>query len=178
MIRTSAAEGILEQQLNSLKEQVRQLDAEIKREINSNGDFRRMTELTTSVPGVGMMLSAQLLVLLQGLCRKLHHKELASYLGICLHEHQSGSSVYRNPRSRQSGTSTIRRLLFLAAMTLRRYDQHFQRYFEDKKAQNKPSRLILNNIANKILKILCAVINSGKKFDPAHISQRPMPKFA
>ena len=177
MIRTSAAEGILEQQLNSLKEQVRQLDAEIKREIDSNDNFRRMTELATSVPGVGMMLSAQLLVLSQGLRRKLYHKELASYLGMCPHEHQSGSSVYRNPRSRQSCPSTIRRLLFLAAMTLRRYDQHFQRYFQDKKAQHKPGRLILNNIANKLLKILCAVINSSKKFDAGHISQRPTPKI-
>jgi hypothetical protein len=101
------------------------LDAEIKVEIQSNDDFRRMTELATSVPGVGMMLSAQLLVLSQGLRRKLH----------------------------------------------------LQRYFEDKKAQNKLGRLILNNIANKLLKILCAVINSGKKFDAAHISQRPTPKI-
>jgi hypothetical protein len=47
-----------------------------------------------------------------------------------------------------------------------------------KKAVGKEGTLILNNIANKLLKIVCAVINSGKKFDGKYISLPPKPKFA
>jgi transposase len=61
-------------------------------------------------------------------------------------------------------------------MSARRHQQRFGQYYERKKAEHKAGYLILNNIANKILKVLCAVINSKQKYQENHTSLRPAKK--
>ena len=59
------------------------------------------------------------------------------------------------------GPAKLRKLLYLAALSVRTHNQNFKKYFLRKVAEGKNKRLILNNIENKLLKITCAVINSG-----------------
>lgn len=172
VVRTASAEAVLHEQYDALKKQIKRLDACIKEEIDSDDHFRTMMTIAQSVPGVGPMLATQLLVFTQGFTKTMYHKQLASYLGICPHEHQSGTSVYRNPRSRRSGPGDMRRLLFLSAMSVKRCTKRFGDYYQQKKAVHKNGHLILNNIANKLLKILCAVINSRTEFSANHVSKR------
>lgn len=176
VVRTPFAEKILEQQCANFKEQIHAIDKELEQEIKSDTRFTQMIELAKSVPGVGPLLSAHFLVLTNGFTKVLNHRNLASYLGICPHEHSSGTSVYRRPTSRHSGPGDLRGMLFLASMSLVQHQKQFKQYFERKKAQHKPGRLILNNIANKLLKILCAVLQSGVKYNSEHISMKPVKK--
>jgi transposase len=120
VVRTPFAEKVLDRQCNALKEQITAIDKELRSEIGSDPHFKTMVELASSVPGVGMLMSAHFLVMTNGFTQHLNYRHLASYLGICPHEHSSGSSVYRKPRSRRSEPSAVRQLFHLAAMSAKK----------------------------------------------------------
>jgi transposase len=100
-------------------------------------------------------------------------KALAAYIGICPYENSSGSSRHKKPTSRHYGPSPMRRLIHLAAMSVRQHAPAFKRYFLRKLAEGKPKQLILNNIANKLLKIVCAVARTRTPYIPGYRSVHP-----
>ncbi len=157
-----AALGCMQQ---FLQQQMQQLQQQMQEIVQQDQQLKAAHELLMSVPGVGSLLSIQILLLQQTL-PQMQPRVVASYLGICPHAHQSGSTVLRPPRSRRSGPSISRRLLYLAAMCLCRNLPRFRDYIKAKTLQGKPKRLLLNNIANKLIRLICAVLNSGLAFDP------------
>lgn len=158
--QTPLANKIYEETISKLKEHIKQIDQEIKTLIDKDDSFKKIVPLAISVPGVGLLLAANLLVLTKGFTERLNYKHIASYTGICPYEQISGTSLHKPPRSRMCGPAKLRKLLYLAALSVRTHNKNFKKYFLRKLAEGKNQRLILNNIENKLLKIICAVINS------------------
>jgi hypothetical protein len=100
-------------------------------------------------------------------------KNLSAHFGICPFEKESGSSVRKKPRSRGHGPARIRKLLHLASRSVKTHRPEFRKYFHRKSLEGKPGKLILNNISNKILKIICAVINSKTAYIDNYKSVHP-----
>jgi transposase len=173
VITSLTAEEAYGQAIVQLDENIEEIDRELKRLIKEDDSFHRLIRTLTSVPGVGMLLAANLAVLTNGFVRTDDHKQLASYVGICPLEHTSGTSVYRKPRSRQYGPPRMRKLLYLAAMSVSTHNAQFRAYYLRKVAEGKPKRLVLNNIANKLLKIICAVVRTETPYIPNYKSVNP-----
>jgi transposase len=173
IIQTPAANEALETTLSHLKAQIVALTEELKRLIRSHPTLMQGVSILMSAPGVSWLLSAHLLVITRGFTEIPSYRTLAQYLGISPNEHSSGTSVRKRERSRRYGPSTARKLLHLAARSLRTHHPSFQRYFLEKTAAGKPKPLVLNNIANKLLKQLCAMMQSGTPYNPAHRSLNP-----
>lgn len=172
--QTPLANQIYEQTINKFKEHIKQIDKEIKNLIDKDDSFKHKINLAKSVPGVGLLLAANLLVLTKGFTEHLNYKHTAAYTGICPYEQISGTSLYRPPRSRKAGPAKLRKLLFLAALSVRTHNPVFKKYFLRKVAEGKNKRLILNNIENKLLKIIFAVINSGVVYTNNYKSINPV----
>lgn len=147
------------------------LDAEIRRLIESDPTFKNTLLLLLSVPGIGLQLAAHLLLMMQA---SLDPRVLAAFIGISPIQHESGTSVYSGPTSRHYGPPALRKLLYLAACSVRTHRQEFRHYFLRKTAEGKPGKLVLNNIQNKLLKIACAVVSSQKPFIPNYVSINPL----
>ena len=130
-----------------------------------------MLLLLMSVPGVGLLLAAHMILLTQ---TSLDPKELAAYLGIAPNEFSSGTSVFKKTSSRHYGPSAVRKLLYLASCSVRTHREQFRSYFLRKTAEGKSKRLVLNNIANKLLKIICAVLRSNTPFIQNYCSIQPL----
>ncbi len=173
VVRTPLAEAILQQTIAHLKEQIRKIDAEIGQRLNNNSDFGPYIALLYSVPGVGLSLAAQILVLTKGFSIPLRARSLAAHIGVCPLHRQSGSSLNAKPRSRRSGPPRLRKLLYLAAMSLRTHSPEFRQYFLRKLQEGKAKRLILNNIINRLLRILCAVIRDRRPYAQNYRSLHP-----
>ncbi len=105
MVQTPVAEQILRQQEELVEKHIKELDAALKKEIRSDSTFKEKVRLAETVPGVGCLIAAGMLVLSKGFTEHLNHKCLASYLGICPHEHTTGTSVRRKARSRRFRTA-------------------------------------------------------------------------
>jgi transposase len=172
-VRTTLAEKIHEQAIAELKNHILELEAEIQRLINQDPHFRQMVGLLLSIPGVGLMLAAHLLVLFQTCQKPYSPKRLAAYAGICPYENSSGTSLHHTPTSRHYGPPALRKLLYLAALSLRTHNAQFRTYFLRKVEQGKPKKLVINNIANKLLKIIVAVVRSNTAFIANYHSVNP-----
>lgn len=173
VIQTPAANRALEATLAHLRAQVNELDEELERLIRSQPTILQGVSLLLSAPGVGWLLSAHFVVLTRGFTEAPNYRSLAQYLGISPNEHSSGSSIRKPGKSRRYGPRTMRKILHLAARSLRTHDPAAKKYFLEKTAAGKPKTLVLNNIANKLLKRLCAMIRSGTPYIDDHKSINP-----
>jgi transposase len=172
-VRTPVAEAIHAQAIAELKGHIKTLEAEIRRLIDQDPDLRNLVSLLISIPGVGLLLAAQMLVVFQSAPQPYSPKSLAAFIGICPYEHSSGTSIHHPPTSRHYGPPALRKLLFLAAMSIATHNPHFRTYFLRKVQEGKPKRLVLNNIANKLLKVMVAVARSKTEFIPNYRSIHP-----
>lgn len=161
VVKTPFAQEAHLQIIEQLKLQIHAMEQEIRRLIDRDPTFKSMLLLLMSIPGVGFLLAAHLILLSQV---SLNHRQIASYLGVAPNEYASGSSVYKHATSRHFGPQTIRKLLFLAACSVRTHRHEFRTYFQRKTAEGKSARLVLNNIENKLLKIICAVLRSNTPY--------------
>ncbi len=172
-VRTPLAEQVHERAIAELKGHIQTLEAEIQRLIDQDPHLRSTLALLISIPGVGLLLAAHMLVLFHTAPQPLSPKSLAAFVGICPYEDSSGTSVYHTPTSRHYGPPALRKLLFLAAMSISTHSRPFQLYSLRKAQEGKPKKVILNNIANKLLKVMVAVVRSRTPYIPDYRSVHP-----
>ena len=173
VIQTPAANQALDTTVAHLKAQIDALTEELKRLIRSNPTLMQHVSILMSAPGVGWFLSTHLLVITRGFTEIPSYRTLAQYLGVSPNEHSSGTSVRKRDRSRRYGPATIRKLLHLAARSLGEHHPGFKSYYLEKTSAGKPKLLVLNNIANKLLRQLCAMMRSGTPYNSAYRSLNP-----
>jgi transposase len=170
-IVSTLAQHVHQTMIQQISSSIKDIDREIRRLIESDPTFKQTLLLLLSVPGIGLQLAAHLLLHMQ---ETLDPKTMAAFIGISPIKHQSGSSIYTTPTSRHYGPPALRKLLYLAACSVRTHKKPFQQYFFRKLAEGKHKKLILNNIQNKILKIACAVVRSQKPYIPNYVSVNPL----
>lgn len=174
VVQTPMANEYYESNIERLSKQIKNIEKEIQRLIDKDQHFKKTISLLKSIPGVSVLLAANLLVVTDGFSNYLNYKQLAAYIGICPYEHRSGSSVYKKPRSARYGPARLRKLLCLAARSVKTHKRPFKLYFLQKSAQGKDASLILNNISNKLLKISCAVIKNQIPYHENYQSVNPV----
>jgi len=172
-VKTPLAEKLLMENIERLKANKKAVEKEIKRLVESEPSYKDTVRVLISVPGIGILLAASLLVFSGGFSRELSPRKLASFLGICPFEHKSGSSIDRKPHSRGFGPGRMRKLLHLAARSVVTHKPAFRAYFHRKVEQGKPKLLVLNNVGNKILKIACALVKAKTSYIPEYRSVNP-----
>lgn len=140
---------------------------------NANPEIQTGFEILLSIPGVGWQWAANFFVISKGFSQ-LNYRHLCAYLGLVPYEYQSGLSVYKHPKTDRSGSDIFRKLLYLSAISVCRQGQFQRKYFQQKKAEGKNGKLILNNIQNKLLKIACACVRDQKPYHEGHRSLNPL----
>jgi len=174
VVATPLAETLHQQSIDRIKKSIKEIDAEIQRLIDQDPTYGQKIKLLMSIPGVGLLLASNVLLMIEAAPNyPPTHRQLAAHLGICPYEHRSGRSVYKPATSRHYGPAMARKLLYLASLSVRTHNPAFQKYFLRKVAEGKPKKVVLNNIANKLLKIMCAVIRTQTPFIPGYRSVHP-----
>ena len=175
VIQTPLVNQLCEENIESIKKRIIKIEEEMEQLVLKNPFFKTIVTSLDSIPSVGSLLAINFLVATQGFESPIavQYKKASAYVGICPYEHTSGSSVYKKPTSVKYGPSRLRKLLHLAARCLIVHHEDFKIYYLRKAAQGKPKKLVLNNIANKLLKIMCAIIRTRKPYIKGFISIHP-----
>lgn len=160
--------------LKELKKHIKAIDKELDRLIRQNPTISQMTGQLKSIPGVGLLLASDLIAITGTFNNISGHKTLSSFIGICPYQHTSGKSVYRQPHIRNFGPTYTRKLLMLAARSCATHNMLFRKYYMRKLAEGKAKQLVLNNIANKIIKIACALIKNNTQYSETYYSVNPL----
>jgi transposase len=162
------------QTLNQLKKHIADIDKELNKLTRQNPVIFQNTNILKSIPGCGMLLSANILAITGNFENIKDHKQLAAFIGIVPYKHQSGTSIHKKPRTRGFGPQITRKLLKLAAWSIATHNKDFRQYYLRKLAEGKHKGVIFNNIANKLIKIACAMVRDNKSYIKEHCSIHPM----
>ena len=160
--------------LNQLKKQIARIDKELEKLIKQDPEIFQRTNNLDSIPGCGMLLAAHLLVITENFTKIQNSKRLAAFIGIVPYQHQSGTSVSKRAKIRHFGPGPSRKLLRLAAQSVATHNATFRHYYLRKLDQGKAKPLVLNNIANKLLKIACTIIRNNTRYIKDYRSIHPM----
>ncbi|MCW9707267.1 transposase [Fodinibius salsisoli] len=152
-----------QQQLQLYKQQIEQLEKQIHQLITTHQGLNRYYQLLLSIPGIGNVTAWLWLTLFYGQ-QKLNHKKIASRFGFAPHGHRSGTSVRGRTRSSGHGNSQMRSCMTMVARSVSHHYERFARYKQRKLDEGKPWPIVRNNLINKMIKIICAIWNSGQAF--------------
>lgn len=129
----------------------------------------RAVERIVSVPGVGRKTAIALLTATKGLHGFSSYRKMSSYLGLAPRTYQSGSSVKGKAHICKMGMGWIRKLLCLCVVSACRCNPVCRPFYLRLRLNGKPPKLALIAVANKLLKIICAINFKKQLFNPNFI---------
>ena len=145
-----------------LTEEIKQLDEQIKQLSESTVVHRERKAILESAKGIGSVISSSLLVLLPEL-GSLNRRQITSLVGLAPFNRDSG--CYRGKRKIWGGRASVRSLLYLAAMSARRFNPPIRAYYEHLIAQGKPKKVALIACSRKLLICLNAMVKANQPWD-------------
>lgn len=173
VVKSSVAVDALQRAIDATSEQIKALEAEIDRLIQSEPRLKVNVALLCSIPSLKLLFASEMLVLTNGFTAVPNARSLAQYIGVAPNPYQSGSTILRRPRSRGCGPAVMRKLLHLAARTAVAHSPTHRRYYLRKVDQGKAKMLVLNNVANKLLRTACAVLRDQQPYHAKYRSYNP-----
>ena len=137
--------------------------------------------LVDSIPGLGPLSAAGLLIYIGDVSRFPDAKHLASYFGLHPVFKESGDGKTMS-RMSKAGQGRPRGVLFMAVLGGIKNNPILRKTFGDAKSRGKNSMSAMGICMHKLLRIVYGVMQSGKPFDVAihnrHAARRPEPAKA
>jgi transposase len=165
--RRSGADGRvlrdLEDHLRWLDEHIERIDGELDTRIRSSPAWREKDDLLAGVPGIGPVLRRTLLAGLPEL-GQVSGRRIAALVGLAPMADESGQRV--GARRIVGGRRQVRAVLYMAALSARRYNPVLKALADRLKAAGKKPKVVLVAVARKLLVIANALIRSGTPWDP------------
>ena len=150
--------------ITAIEIQIKELESIIESLINVDEEMKNQKNLIQSVPGVGKVLSWNLIAKTEGFTSINNPRKMACYCGVVPFEYQSGTSVRRRPKVSVFADKTLKSILHLAAISAIRLNNDLAKYYQRKVAEGKNKMSVLNAVRNKIIHRVFAVIKNQKKY--------------
>lgn len=150
---------------NSVKVQIKELEAQIELIFKENSELNKMAELTKSVPGVGKVLCWTIIAKTEGFTTINDPRKMACYSGVVPFDYQSGTSIKGRSRVSFFADKSIKSILHMAAMSAVQHKNDLAIYYKRKVNEGKNKMSVLNAVRNKIIHRIFAVIKNQKKYE-------------
>ena len=161
----------LKAHLAFLEQHLDELDQQLRRLLQDSPCWREQDELLQSVPGVGAVTAATLLAELPEL-GQLNRKKIAALVGVAPFHRDSG--VYRGKRTIWGGRGSVRAILYMAALSAKRFNPVIKQFYERLTLAGKPAKVALTACMRKLLTILNAMMQSRTSWQPGLAVPKPV----
>ncbi len=145
--------------INFLKRELQDINRDLDEALRKTPLWREHDDLLRSVPGVGRVTAATLLVELPELGR-LNRKQIAALVGVAPLNRDSGTM--RGKRTIWGGRASVRAVLYMATLTAIRTNPAIRRFYERLCAAGKAKKLALTACMRKLLTVLNAMVRSNE----------------
>jgi len=167
LTRTQAARAHIERHIDWLKQQLNDVDKELRLHIRGSDTWADLDRLIESVPGVGPLAAAALIAWLPELGR-LNRREAAALVGVAPYNHDSG--LHRGCRRIAGGRTAVRTALYMCAVAGLRCNPVLKAFYVRLKAQGKPSKVALTACVRKLLVTLNAIVRDRRPWDATRVA--------
>jgi transposase len=147
----------------AMEKELAELDGEIDDQVRGSPVWAEKEDLLASVPGVGPIVARTLIAELPEL-GALDRRQIAALVGLAPWTRQSGQ--WRGKSFIGGGRSTVRKVLFMAAMVAARHNPVLKRFRDKLVAAGKPKLVAIIAVARKLLVILNAILRDKTPWQP------------
>lgn len=151
-------------EVENLRDNIKQTDAEMKAIIDTDPEIRRNYELLISIVGVGLVVAVTTIVLTENFTTFTNPRKYASYIAIAPFPHESGTSIRGATRVSKQGFRQAKADLSISVLSAITFDPVIKEYWQRKKAEGKHTGCVLNAIKFKIVLRMFAVVKRGKPY--------------
>jgi transposase len=157
----------LDQRLASLENEIA--------EVLADGAWATSAALLSSIPGIGLVTSAWLLVSTLNFSLCATPEQAAAYAGLVPLQRESGTSVRGRAQLGHGGNGRLRTAVYLASLSATRYNPAIKVFYDRLRAAGKPMKVARCAAARKLLHVAWAVVTKGQPFDAMRAEQRSAP---
>jgi transposase len=154
--------------VKGLKKALKEVEALISELIKSNENFNNNYKLAKTVPGIGVLLATYLIIVTHNFTRFSNSRKLACFGGVAPFPYQSGSSIHGKTKVSHLADKKLKTLLNMGALSVMKCDYQMKEYYERKVQEGKNKMLVINNLRNKLLSRVFAVINRQQPYINTH----------
>ena len=167
MSRDATARFIYEQSqkdIERINKEIKEIENRMLKQIESDESLQENYELVSSVKGVALINTVAILVATQNFTRFENSRQFACYAGMAPFGKQSGTSINTRPRVSNLANKKIKVLLTQAAKCAIRHDRNIKQYYQRKLEEGKDKNLITNNIRNKMIHRIFAIVRNKQLY--------------
>ena len=153
--------------IGEIDKAIKECDQMIDRIIGDDPELAENYAVITSIKGVARQNGACLLVYTNNFKRfDMDARKIACYYGVAPFGKESGTSVHSPARTSHFANKLIKALLGQAAQSARVSCPEIKEYYESLIKRGKKHSVAINNVKNKILRIIVALVKKKTLYDP------------
>lgn len=150
--------------LVALKKQIFKAEKTLLEIIESSKTLQDQYVLLTSIKGIGIILSANILVTTVCFTKFDDSRKYACYCGTAPFNYSSGTSIKGRTKVSQMANKKMKALFNLAARSAIQHDPELKLYFDNRMANGANGMSTINIIRNKIIHRVFAVVKRGTPY--------------
>ena len=152
--------------VTELNKEIEKIDKRIAELIDSDDELAQVFTIVTSIPGIGTQNAVCLMVYTDNFRRfNFDSRKIACYYGIAPFGRDSGTSVHTDPHVHYMANRQIKAMLSQAALSAARFNPVIASYYSRLIARGKKRQIVLNNVKNKLVHIVTAMVRNKQLFD-------------
>lgn len=122
--------------------------------------------LILTIPGISVATGAQIVAEIGDVARFKNAASVVKYAGINSGVSQSGAFEAKGSPITKVGSPYLRRALWLAAESARRFDPNLKAFYDRKRSEGKPHRVAVVATARKLCHVIYAIMRDQVPYDP------------
>lgn len=150
--------GLIKRHMMSLKGEIATIDDALKEAVGNNTEYTELVTLLNSIPGVGFITAVSIIAYLPEVF-STQGKSLAALAGLAPMNKDSGQRTGK--RRIQGGRSQLRRILYMASVTAKRYNPDLKAFYDRLTAKGKAYKVAMTAVMRKLLLIIISVAQRG-----------------
>lgn len=153
--------------VTELSREVDKVDERIRKLIDSDKGLSAVYEIVTTMPGIGTQNAVCLMVYTDNFNKfNFNARKIACYYGVAPFGKDSGTSVHSDPHVHYMANRMIKALLTQAALAAVRYNPVLSTYYTRLIGRGKKKPVAINNVKNKLIHLLTAMVKNRTTFNP------------
>lgn len=152
--------------VTELNKEIEKIDKRIAELIDSDEELAQVFTIVTSIPGIGTQNAVCLMVYTDNFRRfNFDSRKIACYYGIAPFGRDSGTSVHSDPHVHYMANRQIKAMLSQAALSAAKFNPVIASYYSRLIKRGKKRQIALNNVKNKLVHIVTAMVRNKQLFD-------------
>ena len=152
--------------VTELNKEIEKIDKRIAELIDSDEELAQVFTIVTSIPGIGTQNAVCLMVYTDNFRRfNFDSRKIACYYGIAPFGRDSGTSVHTDPHVHYMANRQIKAMLSQAALSAAKFNPVIASYYSRLIERGKKRQIVLNNVKNKLVHIVTAMVRNKQFFD-------------